>query len=430
MIWKSLQLIKYCAIWKEENKLLNKKCRFCGAELTHTFVDLGMSPLANSYIKKEDIDKGERFYPLHTYVCEKCYLVQLEEFESPEEIFSDYAYFSSYSDTWLKHSKEYVEMITKRLNLTRASQVMEIASNDGYLLQYFVSKNIPVLGIEPAANVAKVAESKSVKTLVGFFGAKTAEKIRSDIGKADLLLGNNVLAHVPDINDFVGGMKIVLNEAGTITMEFPHLLNLIQLNQFDTIYHEHFSYLSLTSVKTIFEAHGLKLFDVEKLPTHGGSIRIYATHVENEKQSINDRVPILLEEEEKYGIRDMTLYWKYNENVKKTKRNLLRFLIDQKDLGKKIVAYGAPAKGNTLLNYCGIRSDIIDYTVDISPYKQGTYLPGTHIEVKAIEEIKNTKPDFLVILPWNLKEEIMEQNSYIKEWGGKFVTLIPEVTVI
>ena len=410
--------------------MFNSTCRFCGAKLNHTFVNLGMSPLANSYIKSEDLDKGEKFYPLHTYVCEKCFLVQLEEFESPEKIFSDYAYFSSYSNGWLKHSEEYVNMIIKRLGLTKESNIIEIASNDGYLLQYFVKRGIPVLGIEPAENVAMVAEKKGVKTLVGFFGVETAKRIVKTSKKADLLLGNNVLAHVPDINDFVKGMKITLKENGIITMEFPHLLNLIKLNQFDTIYHEHFSYLSFTSAKKIFEEHGLKMIDVDKIPTHGGSIRIFATHKGNELQHISDKVDSLLREEESFGIRDIEMYLRYSESVKKTKRNLLEFLIKEKNNGKSIVAYGAPAKGNTLLNYCGIREDMIDYTVDRSPYKQGKYLPGTHIEVKSVNEIKATKPDFLVILPWNLKEEIMGQNAYIKEWGGRFVTFIPEVNVI
>lgn len=410
--------------------MFNSTCRFCGSKLHNTFVNLGMSPLANSYIKSEDLDKGEKFYPLHAYVCEKCFLVQLEEFESPEKIFSDYAYFSSYSDGWLKHSEEYVNMIIKRLGLTKESNIMEIASNDGYLLQYFVKRGIPVLGIEPAENVAKVAEEKGVKTLVGFFGVETAKKIVKTNIKADLLLGNNVLAHVPNINDFVKGMKIALKDNGVITMEFPHLLNLIKLNQFDTIYHEHFSYLSFTSANSIFEEHGLKMIDVDKIPTHGGSIRIFATHKENELQHISDNVDSLLREEESFGIRDIEMYLRYSESVKKTKRNLLEFLIKEKNNGKSIVAYGAPAKGNTLLNYCGIREDMIDYTVDRSPYKQGKYLPGTHIEVRSVNEIKVTKPDFLVILPWNLKEEIMGQNAYIKEWGGRFVTFIPEVSVI
>ena len=403
----------------------NSACRFCGTKLNHTFVDLGMSPLANSYIKPEDINKSEKFYPLHAYVCERCFLVQLEEFESPEKIFNDYAYFSSYSESWLKHSKEYVDMITNRLVLSAKSQVIEIASNDGYLLQYFVEKRIPVLGIEPAENVAKIAKEK-----VDFFNTNTASTIAANGQKADLLLGNNVLAHVPNINDFVKGLKIVLKDQGMITMEFPHLLNLIRLNQFDTIYHEHFSYLSFTAVNSIFEEHGLKIIDVEKLPTHGGSIRIYATHKQNSSLAVNAGVVQMLEEEEDFGIKDIKMYKKYYESVKKTKRKLLRFLIDEKEANKSIAAYGAPAKGNTLLNYCGIRGDIIDFTVDRNPNKQGNYLPGTHIEVRPTEDIMRMKPDYLVILPWNLKEEIMEQMGFIKEWGGRFVLLIPEVEVI
>lgn len=406
------------------------KCRFCDTKLSQTFIDLGMSPLANSYIKSEDLQKGERFYPLHAYVCEKCFLVQLEEFETPHSIFSDYAYFSSYSESWLQHSKKYVDMITDRLGLTEESLVLEIASNDGYLLQYFLEKGIPVLGIEPAENVAKAAEEKGVRTLVEFFGVETAKEIATSGRKADLLLGNNVLAHVPDINDFVAGMKRVLKPLGIITMEFPHLLNLIRYNQFDTIYHEHFSYLSFTTSKAIFENHGFKIVDVEKLPTHGGSIRIFAAHKENDTVKTTDNVEKLIAEEEKSGICDINFYQEYSESVKRTKRNILEFFINEKNKGRAIAAYGAPAKGNTLLNYCGIRIDMIDYTVDRSPHKQGTYLPGTHIEVKSIDEIKKTKPDYLVILPWNLKEEIMEQNDYIREWGGKFVTLIPEVELL
>lgn len=406
------------------------KCRFCDTKLSQTFIDLGMSPLANSYIKSADQQKGERFYPLHAYVCEKCFLVQLEEFETPHAIFSDYAYFSSYSESWLQHSKEYVNMITDRLGLTEESLVMEIASNDGYLLQYFLEKGIPVLGIEPAENVAKAAEEKGIRTLVEFFGVETAKEIVASGKMADLLLGNNVLAHVPDINDFVAGMKHVLKPSGVITMEFPHLLNLIRYNQFDTIYHEHFSYLSFTTVKAIFESHGFKILDVEKLPTHGGSIRILATHKGNDTAKTTDNVENLLTEEEKFGICDINFYQKYSESVKQTKRNILEFFIGEKNKGRTIAAYGAPAKGNTLLNYCGIRSDMIDYTVDRSPHKQGVFLPGTRIEVKPVDEIKKTKPDYLVILPWNLKEEIMEQNNYIREWGGKFVTLIPEVELL
>jgi hypothetical protein len=408
----------------------NSKCRFCGTKLSHTFIDLGMSPLANSYIRPEDLQKGEKFYPLHAYVCENCFLVQLEEFETPQAIFSDYAYFSSYSVSWLQHSKNYVEMITERLGLTSKSQVMEVASNDGYLLQYFLEKGIPVLGIEPAENVAKIAEAKGIKTLAEFFGVETAKKITESEKKADLLIGNNVLAHVPDINDFVDGMKYVLNKNGMITMEFPHLLNLIRYNQFDTIYHEHFSYLSFTTVKAIFEHHGLKIIDVDKLPTHGGSIRIFAVHRENNNLQPSGNVGELLDEEKASEMTDLSLYQRYSESVKKTKRNILEFFIREKNNGKSIAAYGAPAKGNTLLNYCGIRDDMIDYTVDRSPHKQGTFLPGTRIEVKSVEEIKKTKPDYLIILPWNLKEEIMEQNNYIIEWGGKFVTLIPEVNVL
>ncbi len=407
------------------------QCRFCKTHLKHTFVNLGMSPLSNSYLKSEQLSKSESFYPLHTYVCEKCLLVQLEEFESPEHIFSDYAYFSSYSDTWLNHAKHYTGLMIEKFGLNQSSQVVEIASNDGYLLQFFQAQNIPVLGIEPAANVAQVAETKGISTLVKFFGVQTANALAEQDKKADLLLGNNVLAHVPDVNDFVAGMKIVLKPEGIITMEFPHLLQLIEQNQFDTIYHEHFSYFSLTTVEKIFAYHGLTLFDVEELPTHGGSLRIYGKHDRNQKFAVSDRLLVLKEKERQAGLDKVETYLQFSEQVMATKRKLLNFLIEEvKNSGKTIVGYGAPAKGNTLLNYCGIRTDFLDYTCDRSPYKQGLFLPGTHIPIYAPEIIKETKPDYVLILPWNLKDEIKEQLSYIHEWGGKFVVPIPEVEVL
>ena len=409
---------------------MKKKCRFCDTELTHTFCDLGLSPLSNSYLAAEQLSQMEPFYPLHTYVCDNCFLVQLEEFESPSEIFSNYAYFSSFSESWLEHAKEYVRKMINRLGLTRQSSVIEIASNDGYLLQYFKQNDIPVLGIEPAENVAIEAKKKGIRTLVKFFGRDTAGELVAEGVTADLLLGNNVLAHVPDINDFVGGMKILLDVNGVITMEFPHLLRLMQYNQFDTIYHEHFSYLSLTTVSRVFSANGLRVFDVDELSTHGGSIRIYACHDNNQQNSTTKTVRDLLRLEDKEALNSVEAYTEFAESVQTCKWALLEFLINAKREGKSIVGYGAPAKGNTLLNYCGIRTDFIEYTVDRSPHKQGKFLPGTHIPVLDPEKIKETRPDYLLILPWNLKDEIMEQMSFIREWGGKFVIPIPAVEVV
>jgi len=383
------------------------------------------------FLKSEQLNKAEKFYPLHAYVCEKCLLVQLEEFESPDHIFAnDYAYFSSYSDSWLNHAKQYTELMINRFQFNQSSQVMEIASNDGYLLQFFQAQSIPVLGIEPATNVAQVAIKKGVDTLVKFFGVETAQELVGQGKKADLLLGNNVLAHVPNINDFVAGMKIVLKPKGIITMEFPHLLRLIEQNQFDTIYHEHFSYLSFVTVEKIFAHHGLTLFDVEELPTHGGSLRIYAKHSENNEIKIEQRVEKLKEVEKQNGLSDLHTYLSFSQKVQETKRKLLRFLIKVKMDGKTVVGYGAAAKGNTLLNYCGIRTDFIDYTCDRSPHKQGKFLPGTHIPIYSPDKIAETKPDYVLILPWNLKEEVTQQLSYIREWGGKFVVPIPEVEML
>ena len=404
-------------------------CRFCKTPLQHVFVDLGVQPLANSYLKTEQLRKMEPHYPLCVYVCDTCYLVQLPEVQTPEEIFSDYAYFSSYSESWLKHAKDYTSLMIDRFGFDARSQVIEIASNDGYLLKYFKEKNIPVLGIEPAGNVAKVAREAGIPTIVKFFGIKTARELAAEGKLADLLLGNNVLAHVPDINDFVAGMKIVLKPKGVITMEFPHLMRLMDERQFDTIYHEHYSYLSLLSVEKIFASHGLTLFDVDELPTHGGSLRIYACHAEDNTRTIAQRVLDLRKKEASAGLAVLDSYHSFNEQVKETKRKILSFLIDAKRNGKSIAAYGAPAKGNTLLNYCGIRSDFIDFTVDRSPHKQNHYLPGTHIPIWHPDKMRETKPDYLVILPWNLKDEIMDQMSYIRDWGGKFVVFIPEVKV-
>jgi C-methyltransferase C-terminal domain/Putative zinc binding domain/Methyltransferase domain len=404
-------------------------CRFCHTPLRVNFVDLGMSPLCESYISADQLNKMEPFYPLHTFVCEECFLVQLDEYVSPGEIFTEYAYFSSYSDSWVQHAKIYTEQIIEQFGLGVNNIVMEIASNDGYLLQHFAANNIPVMGIEPAANIAKVAEKRGIPTIVKFFGENVAKEIVNEHGKADLVIGNNVLAHVPDLNDFVGGMKILLRRMGLITMEFPHLYRLMESNQFDTIYHEHFSYFSFLTVEKVFLAHGMKIFDVEELSTHGGSLRIYACHVENEDRRVSKRAQEMREREIHDGYNQLNIYADFEENVKETKRKLLEFLIKVKREGKAVAAYGTPGKGNTLLNYCGIRQDFIDYTVDRNPYKHNKFTPGTHIPIFPPERIKETKPDYVLILPWNLKGEIMEQVEYIREWGGQFVIPIPEVTI-
>lgn len=372
----------------------------------------------------------EPFYPLLTYVCTNCHLVQLEEFVAPDDIFSEYAYFSSFSDSWVAHAKRYVDLVSERFNLDEASRVVEIASNDGYLLQHFVDKRIPCLGVEPAANVAQAALAKGVKSVVKFFGKQTARDIAEEFGHADLLLGNNVLAHVPQLNDFVGGLKILLAPDGVITMEFPHLLQLMRENQFDTIYHEHFSYFSFITVERVFAAHGITLFDVEDLPTHGGSLRIYGRHAEDTTKPVGERVTELRSRELDAGFDRLETYNGFSEQVKETKRKLLEFLIQAKRDGKSVAGYGAPGKGNTLLNYCGIRQDFLDYTVDRNPYKQGKFTPGTHIPIYGPEKISETKPDYLLLLPWNLQKEIMEQLGYIREWGGKFVVPIPETKIL
>ncbi len=404
-------------------------CRFCADPLTRTFVDLGTSPLANSYLRSEALDSPESFYPLHVRVCERCLLVQLPEIQTPEEIFADYAYFSSYSESWLRHAEAYVEAMVERFGLGSRHRVVEIASNDGYLLRYFKERGVPVLGIDPARNVAEAAEAAGIPTLVEFFGAQTAERLAGEGRKADLLLGNNVLAHVPDLNDFVEGLRILLAPDGVLTMEFPHLLRLMEERQFDTIYHEHFSYFSFATVRRVFAHHGLSLFDVEELPTHGGSLRIYAQH-EGFSRPTGERVVMLVERERERGLDRIETYDGFGELVRETKRKLLRFLIDAKEEGRTIAAYGAPAKGNTLLNYCGVRSDFIDFTVDRSPHKQGLYLPGTRIPIASPDRILAERPDYVLILPWNLKEEILEQMAAVRSWGGKFVVAIPEVEVL
>jgi SAM-dependent methyltransferase len=412
-----------------QNGSTPQACRFCGQSLEQTFVDLGMSPLANSYLTADQLHKMEPFYPLRVYICAVCLLVQAEEFESPQSIFGDYAYFASYSDTWLQHAKTYADMAVQRFGLSKQSLVIEIASNDGYLLQYFVTREIPVLGVEPAANVAEAALKKGVATTVRFFDEDMARDLVAQGTTADLLVANNVLAHVPKLNDFVRGVKIVLKANGVITLEFPHLMRLMQENQFDTIYHEHFSYFSFMAVEGIFAAHGLTLFDVEELPTHGGSLRIYARHTEDTSKPIGYRVIELRAQEKDAGLASLESYLCFADKVKATKYKLLNFLIKAKCEQKSIVGYGAPAKGNTLLNYCGIRSDFIDYTVDRSPHKQGHFLPGTHIPIYHPDRIKETRPDYLLILPWNLRDEIIEQMAYIREWGGRFVLPIPELQI-
>jgi SAM-dependent methyltransferase len=407
-----------------------KECRFCRASLQRTFVDLGMSPLCEMYPSAADLNHGEVYYPLHVYVCERCYLVQLEEYENRENIFSDYPYFSSFSDSWLKHAENYCEKMTARFGLSAQSLVVEVASNDGYLLQYFVRQGLPVLGIEPAANVAKVAVEKGVPTLVRFFGTELARDMAAEGRCADLVLGNNVLAQVPDLNDFVEGLKVLLKPHGVLTLEFPHLLRLIERNEFDTIYHEHFSYFSMLTTARILEAHALKVFDVEELATHGGSLRVFACRAEDKTHEVKRAVVDVIAEEKKAGLGSVEGYESFARQVKETKFALVEFLIAAARQGKRVAGYGAPGKSATLLQYCGIGRDFIAYTVDRSPYKQGRFLPGSHIPIHHPDRIRETKPDYVVILPWNLKEEIVEQLQYIREWGGKFVVPIPKVTIL
>lgn len=405
-------------------------CRFCATPLKHTFVDLGMSPLCESYVSAAQLNQVEAFYPLHVRVCEQCFLVQLPQYVSPEEIFGEYAYFSSYSDSWLQHAAEYVEMIVQRLGLGQESLAVELASNDGYLLRNFVKQGIPVLGVEPAANVAKAAIEKGVPTLVKFFGRHLAREMAREGKRADLVIGNNVLAQVPDLNDFVGGIRLLLKPEGVATLEFPHLIRLMAANQYDTIYHEHFSYFSFLTAEKIFSAHGMTLFDVEELPTHGGSIRIYACDEACRSRPVTSRVVELRQRELAAGLDRLDTYSTFGEKVNESKRALLEFLIAAKRAGKRVAGYGAPGKGNTLLNYCGIRTDFLDYTVDRNPYKQGKFLPGTHVPICPVDKLFETKPDYVLILPWNFKEEIVKQMARIRDWGGKFVVPIPTVEVI
>ena len=409
--------------------ILILNCRFCNEPLTTKFVDLDTSPLSNSFLKREMLGEVEKKYPLCVYVCDNCLLVQISEFEKPENIFEDYAYFSSYSNTWLQHAENYVKMITKKNDLNEKKLVIEIASNDGYLLQYFKEKNIPILGIEPAANVAKVAIEKGIPTISQFFGITTANELKKNNRLGDLIIGNNVLAHVPDLNDFIKGLKVLLKPGGVITLEFPHLLELIQQKQFDTIYHEHFSYFSFLVVQKIFLFHHLTIFDVEQISTHGGSLRIYVKHEENQKFEISENISNLIKKEKEFGLDKIDTYSKFQEKIELLKYQISKFLVSISKESKTIVGYGAPAKGNTLLNYCQINSDIIKYTVDKNIHKQGLFLPGTHIPIESPEKIKITKPDYILILPWNLKEEVIQQMNFIRDWGGKFITVIPEVKI-
>jgi 2-polyprenyl-3-methyl-5-hydroxy-6-metoxy-1,4-benzoquinol methylase len=405
-------------------------CRFCNNTLTNEFVDLGFSPPSNAYLKATNLNEPETFFPLRIMVCEKCFLVQIDEFAKHDDIFNaDYAYFSSFSTSWLAHAKAYTQMMTKRFGFNSQSQVIEIASNDGYLLQYFKEQGVPVLGIEPTANTAAAAKEKGIESVVDFFGVRLATALAAKGTKADLLLGNNVLAHVPDINDFVGGLPILLKPEGVVTFEFPHLLQLIDKNQFDTIYHEHFSYLSLIAVKQIFEKNGLQIFDVEEVTTHGGSLRVFAKHKADTSKTIAANVAAMLDKETKFGLNDLAIYKTYQAKAEKVKNDFTQFLIQAKNDGRKVAGYGAAAKGNTLLNFAGTKKDLLQFVVDASPHKQNKFLPGVHIPVVTEANIKETKPDYVVILPWNLKEEIATQLAYINEWGGTFVVAVPKLEI-
>ena len=407
------------------------QCRFCKSELSQVFIDLVNSPASNSFLTKEQLNEPEVFYPLKTFTCSNCFLVQVDEYKKSDAIFnSDYVYFSSYSTSWLKHAKDYTGRMIDRFGYNQQSKVVEIASNDGYLLQYFLEKQVPVLGIEPTANTAEVAKGKGIETVVDFFGVRLAKELVAKGIRANLLLGNNVLAHVPDIVDFVGGMKILLAPDGVITMEFPHLMQLVDNNQFDTIYHEHFSYLSFYTVQQIFAAAGLEMFDVEEITTHGGSLRIYAHHKEDTTKDITANVQVLLDKEKSKGMQGLAYYDNFQQKALKVKMDLMDFLVTQKRAGKKVAAYGAAAKGNTLLNYCGIKDDLIDYVVDANPHKQGKFLPASHIPVLDLEHLKQHKPDFVLILPWNIKDEITQQLAFIKEWNGQFVVPIPSLQIL
>lgn len=405
-------------------------CLNCGNRLEHTFADLGTSPLCNEILTPDQVNDGQMSYPLHTYVCDECFLVQVGKCVSPEKIYEDYSYFSSYSDSWLRHAEQYVDFMVEEYRINKESFVVEIASNDGYLLQYFNQKKVPLLGIEPSDTVARAALEKGIPTEMVFFGSDSAKSLKKKYKRADLILGNNVLAHVPKINDFIEGLDIMLNDKGMMTFEFPHLMQLIENNQFDTIYHEHFFYYSLHSVQSLFKKHGFKIFDVQELETHGGSIRIFVTRASNPEYQVSRNVKRMLTEEKQKGYLNVELYKSFEQYVRQTKRDILRLLVNLKNQGKSIVGYGAPGKGNTLLNYCGIGTDFIDYTVDRSPHKQGHYLPGSLIPILSPDKIKDTKPDYIFILPWNLKDEIIKQLGYVSEWGAQFIIPIPQPMII
>ena len=409
---------------------MTPECRSCGAELRRSFCDLGMSPLSNRFLDAGQLNAMEPFYPLHAYVCGECLLVQLEQFEATADIFSEYAYFSSYSESWLAHAERYVDAVVERFRIGSANRVIEIASNDGYLLQYFSRRGVPVLGIEPAANVARAAEKRGIPTLVEFFGARCAERLVAERGRADLIVANNVLAHVPALNDFVDGVRILLAPRGVATFEFPHLLRLMLGIQYDTIYHEHFSYFSLLAAERVLARHGLRAFDVDELPTHGGSLRLYVCLADAAQPGRSKALDRVAADERAAGLEGLEAYATFKQRAEESKRALLEFMIGAKRAGKRIAAYGAAAKGNTLLNYCGLRGDFIDYVVDLNPHKQGRYLPGTHIPILHPDRIRETRPDYLLVLPWNLEEEVIRQNAGIRNWGGRFVLPIPAVRIV
>jgi hypothetical protein len=422
----NIQSVKHCV---KAPRTVSGECRICGAPLHRSFVDLGMSPPCEAIRTAEQCDQAETYYPLHALVCDQCFLVQLKQEVTPEQIFREYAYFSSYSMSWVAHAKAYCEMITKRLALNRRSLVVELASNDGYLLQHFKYFDVPVLGIEPAGNVARVAIEKGIRTYVEFFGAEMARRLVDDGVRADLIIANNVLAQVPDLNDFVAGIALLLKPSGVVTLEFPHLQRLIEQTQFDTIYHEHFSYFSLGTVGHLVKRHGLKVVDVEELSTHGGSLRVYLAHSDSPIRQ-SHQVAHVIRSEEAFGMFDPATYGSFAKRVRRVKRNLLAYLIGTKDEGKAICGYGAPGKGNTLLNYCGIGTDFLEFTVDRNPYKHGRFTPGMHIPIYPPDMIDERKPDYVLILPWNLQREIVQQMKHIRAWGGKFIVPIPDVAVI
>jgi SAM-dependent methyltransferase len=406
------------------------RCRACSAAQSHTFVDLGMSPLCQTQIHARELNRGENFYPLHAWVCSDCFLVQLQEYVSPQVIFGEaYPYFSSFSDSWVEHARQYAAKMQAEQGIGATSLVVELASNDGYLLQHFLARGVRCLGVEPTASTAKAAREKGIPTVQEFFGTALAARLRAEHGAADLVLGNNVLAHVPDLNDFVAGVAGLLGPGGFCTFEFPHLMRLMEFNQFDTIYHEHFSYFSFTTVARVFASHGLAMFDVEELPTHGGSLRVYAQPAATGPRPRTPRVAGLLAREQAEGVHDLATYDRFAARVHATKRGLLRFLVEARDAGKTVVGYGAPGKGNTLLNYCGIGTDFLDYTVDRNPMKKGTWTPGTRIPILDPDVIRETRPDYVLILPWNLREEIAGKMAFIRDWGGRFVVPIPAVEV-